>query len=74
MEIALEHSFRFYVLRHLAGTVNAETPKSTKLRILSDENIMKLFEDSSYAGVFKKSLEGLSVQEVHESISFLFTS
>ena len=67
MEIALEYSFRFDVLVLLAGTVNAETPSNTKLRMLTV--MMERYADSSYADVFKKNLDGLSVQEVHESTS-----
>ena len=72
MEIALQYSFRFDVLVLLAGTVNAETPSNTKLRMLTV--MMERYADSSYADVFKKNLDGLSVQEVHESTCFLFTS
>jgi len=65
MEIALErvYSYTFDVLMLLAGTVNGETPSSTKLRILSE--IMELYRvDGIYPETFKKNLDGLSVQEV----------
>ena len=66
METALEYSWHFDVLMLLAGTVDAETDKSTKHRILS--RIMERYcADGSYDEVFKKNLDGLSVQEVHES-------
>lgn len=65
MEIALGYvySYTFEVLMLLAGSVNDETPKSTKLKILSE--IMKwYFLDGNYAEEFKKNLDGLSVAEV----------
>ena len=65
MEIALGYvySYTFEVLMLLAGSVNDETPKSTKLKILSE--IMKWhFLDGNYAEEFKKNLDGLSVAEV----------
>ena len=68
MEIALERVYHFDVLMLLAGTVNGETPTSTKLRILSE--IMEWYRvDRIYPEVFKKNLDDLSVQEVHESTS-----
>ena len=68
MEIALERVYYFDVFMLLAGTVNGDTPSSTKLRILSE--IMELYRvDKIYPEVFKKNLDDLSVQEVHESTS-----
>ena len=72
MEIALGrvYSYTFEVLMLLAGSVNDETPTSTKLKILS-EMMEWYFLDGNYAEEFKKNLDGLSVAEVLVFISFL---
>jgi len=78
MEIALGHvySYTFEVLMLLAGSVNDETPSSTKLKILS-EMMRWYFLDRNYAEEFKKNLDGLSVAEVtkkQQEISWYFSN
>ena len=66
MEFALRYvelGHTFDVLMLLAGTVNDETPTSTKLEILS--NVMEYnFVEGNYTEEFKKNLDGLPVSEV----------
>jgi len=78
MEIALGrvYSYTFEVLMLLAGSVNDETPTSTKLKILS-EMMEWYFLDGNYAEEFKKNLDGLSVAEVtkkQQEISWYFSN
>ena len=66
MELALRYVYlhTINVLMLLAGTVNDETPASTKLDILS--KIMEYLEylDGNYTEELKRNLDGLPVSEV----------
>ena len=74
MELALRYVYlhTINVLMLLAGTVNDETPASTKLHILS--KIMEYLEylDGNYTEELKRNLDGLPVSEVFVFINFLF--
>ena len=65
MELALRYVYTssFDVVMLLAGTVNDQTPASTKLDILS--NMMEYYSlDGDYTEELKRNLDGLSVSEV----------
>jgi len=74
MEFALRYvelGHTFDVLMLLAGTVNDETPTSTKLEILS--NVMEYnFVEGNYTEEFKKNLDGLPVSEVENKRENIF--
>ena len=76
MELALRYVYlhTINVLMLLAGTVNDETPASTKLDILS--KIMEYLEylDGNYTEELKRNLDGLPVSEVFVFINFLIAS
>lgn len=76
MELALRYVYlhTINVLMLLAGTVNDETPASTKLDILS--KIMEYLEylDGNYTEELKRNLDGLPVSEVFFSIKFFISS
>ena len=75
MELALRYVYlhTINVLMLLAGTVNDETPASTKLNILS--KIMEYLEylDGNYTEELKRNLDGLPVSEVFVFINFLIS-